>query len=527
MGYWTESPVMETKRAVSCGSTGNLTSQHIIKDHMISHYKKIYSAKAAVDCTVPTSMCRNVKYTDQKRREQLKKGLSKRSQSERSLSQRSIRLDTSCSTKNSRPPVRGEESGRLDLGGSVMSSPRFSTSFHSKQIVYSSQLTGSPQNYRPASELSCRSPSSQWRNLTSSFTTSTSQMKLKSFQDPMQKTYSGDVMLKHANCFTEEKPFTPRTLKSEYKSTLSSYRYYTPPTKKGTEGKTQPKFNRNDIYPGRMHSKQEIYTGQDSCQPYNLEQEWSVEESNDFGHITTENKFRESDFLLSSSRVSPEGMRSPIMRKVTAEEEELMYLEFITDVTNDIIARGIYSDRVLERAFARHIDMNKHCLDEVKMRHLLEILRSDLQSPPAAPVMALEKTDGDSLLLCRHKYSSLEQEMTLATTDDSIFFSCKHSDKDTEELNGRFSERADPSNQGDQKDSELDLTRKHSILQSLENHQTYSDYKSQNSTASDELGEQLDELGRNMAESLSVSETRGSQECIKQDSTVKLSDDEF
>jgi len=30
---------------------------------------------------------------------------------------------------------------------------------------------------------------------------------------------------------------------------------------------------------------------------------------------------------------------------VFAREEELMYLEFITDVTNDILTQGLYSDR--------------------------------------------------------------------------------------------------------------------------------------------------------------------------------------
>lgn len=69
-----------------------------------------------------------------------------------------------------------------------------------------------------------------------------------------------------------------------------------------------------------------------------------------------------------------------------------MYLEFITDVTNEIIQRGIYSDRlvtvflffgcknllllltifsyrVLQRVFERHIDMNKHRLAEVSFIH--------------------------------------------------------------------------------------------------------------------------------------------------------------
>ncbi|XP_036450032.1 spermatogenesis-associated protein 7 [Colossoma macropomum] len=542
MGYLAEFPIMDAKRAFCHGSTGNLTNQHIIQDHMISHYKKIYSAKAAVDCSVPKSMCRSIKYIDQKRREQMKKDMSERSQSVRSLSQRSLRMNTvtPCSSKNTRPTVRGEESAHFDLGGSTMSSPRFNTSFHCKQVVYASQMTASSQNCRTTSEFSYRSPNSRWHHLTPSCTTSASQKKFKSFQDPTQKTYSGDVLLKHAHCFTQEKPFTPRTLKSDCKPTLSTYRYYTPASRKGTDEKTSSKFHRQDTYHGSTHIKQGSSAEQDSPQPYNLEHEWSDEETNEFGHYSTANKFRDGDILFSSSRVSPEGMRSPIMRKVTAEEEELMYLEFITDVTNEIIARGIYSDRVLERVFERHIDMNRHRLDEVKMRHLLDVLQNDLQSPAAAPVMAIEKRDRDSSMLSRHKYSSMEQDLTLTNTDDSCLLPYTPFDKDTEELcvtpslhstpvNCSVSDRAGLITQGDSVDLELDHQENNAVspTPSLGSQRMNKVEKHQNCTENDELMQQLDELGRNMAESLRVSETHGSQEGIEQDSKVKLSDDEF
>ncbi|KAI4905459.1 hypothetical protein NFI96_028092, partial [Prochilodus magdalenae] len=489
--------------ALCHGSTGSLTNQHIIKDHMISHYKKIYSAKDI----------------DQKRREQLKKDLSERSQSLRSLSQRSMRMNTMtpCSSKNIRPTVRGEESTHFALGGSSMSSPRFNTSFHCKQVVYAPQMTASSQNCRSTSELSYRSPNSQWHHFTSSCTASASQKKFKSFQDPTQKTYSGDILLKHAHCFTQEKPFTPRTLKSDSKSTLAAYRYYTPSNRKRTEEKTSSKSNRQDIYHRSTYSKRESSVGQDSPQPYNLEHEWSDEEADEFGHYST-NKFRDSDVLFSSSR-----------------EEELMYLEFITDVTNEIIERGIYSDRVLERVFERHIDMNRHRLDEVKMRHLLDVLRNDLQSPTAAPVMALEKKDRESSMLSRHKYSSLGQELTLVNTDASSLLPHTPFNEDTEEVCVTPTLRSIPGNYSvsdsarlirhrDSVDLELTHKEKNGISPSLDNHQSN---KHQNSIENDKLEKLVDELGRNMAESLSISETHGSQECTEHESTVKLSDDEF
>lgn len=47
------------------------------------------------------------------------------------------------------------------------------------------------------------------------------------------KTYNGDLLQKRSHAFTEEKPFTPRTLKTKNRtSRLSDYKYYTPPPQK-------------------------------------------------------------------------------------------------------------------------------------------------------------------------------------------------------------------------------------------------------------------------------------------------------
>ncbi|KFO12875.1 Spermatogenesis-associated protein 7, partial [Balearica regulorum gibbericeps] len=59
-------------------------------------------------------------------------------------------------------------------------------------------------------------------------------------------------------------------------------------------------------------------------------------------------------------------------------EEELLYLAFIEDVTNEILSLGLFSDRVLEQLFECHVQENKNRLDESKMRHLLDVLKADL-----------------------------------------------------------------------------------------------------------------------------------------------------
>lgn len=48
-------------------------------------------------------------------------------------------------------------------------------------------------------------------------------------------TYDGDVLEKHSQVFTEEKPFTPRTLKTDRVSRLSQYKYYNKPPPKASK----------------------------------------------------------------------------------------------------------------------------------------------------------------------------------------------------------------------------------------------------------------------------------------------------
>jgi len=58
--------------------------------------------------------------------------------------------------------------------------------------------------------------------------------------------------------------------------------------------------------------------------------------------------------------------------------EEQMYLNFIEDVTSDVLARGIYSDRVLCQVFDTHIAKNQGILNEERMQDLIDELKIDL-----------------------------------------------------------------------------------------------------------------------------------------------------
>lgn len=169
------------------------------------------------------------------------------------------------------------------------------------------------------------------------------------------------------------------------------------------------------------------------------------------------------------------------------------------------------------------------------MRHLLEVLQNDLQTPPFSSVTVLENKESS---LHNHKDSSLQQELGIFTADENSFLSFTSlRDKDTWEpddviptldttpVHGSISENAKSVRQEDKKDLmdlEQDYKKKNAISLDLENHQLNEGDDHQN--CADDV---LDELSRNLAESLNVSDIHSPQEVIEQESFGKLSDDEF
>uniref|UniRef100_A0A8C0M1H4 Spermatosis associated 7 n=1 Tax=Canis lupus familiaris TaxID=9615 RepID=A0A8C0M1H4_CANLF len=97
------------------------------------------------------------------------------------------------------------------------------------------------------------------------------------------------------------------------------------------------------------------------------------------GHDLPWDEIKDGTLQCSSPRaVCQYSLQLPPERKIYSDEEELLYLSFIEDVTDEILKLGLFSNRFLERLFERHIKQNKHHLEEGKMRHLLHILKVDL-----------------------------------------------------------------------------------------------------------------------------------------------------
>ncbi|XP_058470451.1 spermatogenesis-associated protein 7-like isoform X1 [Solea solea] len=389
------------KSSPFCPRSSSKLTQSIVRDHMVSHYKKVYSAKAAIDTSVPKSMIHSVKYNDHIRQDRFRKG--GRPQSAHSLSQNNSRA--SCFLAQSRLSLQYEDNSYLCSRASMASSSKFRTSFHAKDVV----KVEHSHHSRPASQSKSRSPESALRRKQSvcSLSASGAQSFCKTFQDPVQKTYSGDLLQKHSQHFTHGKPFTPKTLKTDKSSYLEKYRYYRAPLRKPTQDCNDHTLMQQETSDRGTKTTECTQEFDQPSQGFVTEHEWSEDESNGTYLLASRqksriNKSRDYSFFDSSSRLkltSPEDKKSLNRKKASAEEEELKYLEFISAVTEDILSRRHISDRVLGRVIKHHIDMNRHRLDEGKMLHLLAVLRKDFEEPTNTTTSntELEKRESDLL----------------------------------------------------------------------------------------------------------------------------------
>ncbi|XP_054652592.1 spermatogenesis-associated protein 7 homolog isoform X2 [Dunckerocampus dactyliophorus] len=498
------------KSSPFCPHTSNKGAQSLIKSHMMSHYKRIYSAKD----------------NDRMRQERLKKG--GRPQSAQSLSHRNSRA--SCSSAQSRFSVQSEGRPYLCSRSSMVSSPRFSHSFYAQELP-SPPYKAAPQNHpcRPysASEIKHRSqePTTHQHPLVCSQYTSGDQSFFRSFQNPAKKTYSGDLLQKHSQRFTQDKPFTPKTLKSEKSSYLSNYRYYRAPRNNAAAQECDDPTRLKH----RNHTKTREQT-KELCEPHQGKEHHPSEDEYTYSIASRQqaNKGRDDSFDY-SSRVPLEAERkgSPVMKNTSAEDEELMYLEFISDVTEDILSRGFISNRVLDRVIQRHIDMNLHRLDEAKMRHLLDILRNNLDEPSTLSSYSEElgRKDASSLL------DSLLASDQVKTEDNLFFYESLRKDSDCPECPEpilsstlqlspkRSSPFANERTEGDENTSG-DVTNNADKKDDEDQHQKSADRSSEPEVEGH--FKELEDLARQFSESLKVNENN-----VDTNTVASVSDEDF
>ncbi|XP_007105747.1 spermatogenesis-associated protein 7 isoform X2 [Physeter macrocephalus] len=360
-------------------------------------------SNAAVDCSVPLSMSASIKYADQQRREKLKKELA---WCERELKLTKTAMQSNCKSNSKsllntlqKPPGEPQDEDAM-LIEEVNGFPSFKRSpvtsserLHLNPPKSGKVLTNGTEKNSSSFLSSMDYVASRPRKSSSGTSYGRgprgTSLNSQRFQLVISKAPSGDLLDKHSELFSNRHlPFTPRTLKTEAKSFLSQYRYYTPAKRKKDftdqqiEAETQTELSSfqsdfetveiKNFTDSQMNIKQAS-----SCMSYGTKGKITPLPLQ--GHELPWDEVKDSALQCSSSRaVCQCSLQPPSGRKIYSDEEELLYLSFIEDVTDEILKLGLFSNRFLERLFERHIEQNKHHLEEEKMRHLLHILKVDL-----------------------------------------------------------------------------------------------------------------------------------------------------
>ncbi|XP_053922695.1 spermatogenesis-associated protein 7 [Cuculus canorus] len=423
---------LSTKSNAFCiDSSQTLTKQYLIRDHMMFHYNRILSAKAAVDCSVPKSRLTSIKFADQQRREKLKKKIAR--------CEEEMSMGKTASKSSSR------ESGRLlpsSFGKSFLEAEDKDDLFpYAQQAQYLSRALSPYSKHGLVPSRPVKYASKDFRNTSNASNSSVSTPRkcsglscscsTDSFvsinhsqrqKGHSSKVCSGDLLERHSEFFTDSrKPFTPRTLISDAKSFLSEYRYYTPPRRK----------RKNDC---KRHVEAQTQTdvislpsAEKAFERKVMTEQQKITLKAEDGRCTVDEPERgiaacPSSFLREGSLYS---QHPSARRTIKDEEEEFLYLAFIEDVTNEILSLGLFSNRVLEQLFECHIQENKNHLDESKMRHLLDVLKADLGCGPASSTEKIH-SDWESVELLDLQEFDMTEELEFTSKSQSQRKATKH-----------------------------------------------------------------------------------------------------
>ncbi|XP_071595733.1 spermatogenesis-associated protein 7 homolog [Heliangelus exortis] len=354
----------------SPGPSCKLSDQYLIQDHMAAHYKKLTSAKSAVDSSAPKSLHTSIKYKDQQKRDRLIQALEKY--------KKDLLCGLPASPFNSRSVSPGQqkarwsllEDGHLYLTSGWKNCSRTRREQHlpsvqkltSKALLSASTTRNNTQN-RAQHALSQTPVHNSGIDRSSVSPLQQSHMQLgssnrkKAFQNSFNKTGLGNLLNKHSIYFTENKKcFTPKILKTSHQSFLVKQRYYNPPPQK-------------KISPGRPSLKSAGVNDEKRRElPRFLEDAHVRPHTDHFSQQPVENH----ELWIPSLEI----LLSPGSQLEEKEKEE--YLPFLQEITNDILIRNCYHKEALEDVFQMHIKSKRHNLDEVKRRRIVQSLKKEL-----------------------------------------------------------------------------------------------------------------------------------------------------
>lgn len=302
-------------------------TQSLIHNHMMAHYQKIDRAKSVIDNKPPKSMKNFIKAHTKTVQFQKNKSMSRASSpTPQLLTAMNLHVDQSSfdvDRPHTAPP------------GNRMQSSEIETSLKPSKKLNSSLETLSFQDH-------LRNESSQLHSFKNSdFSQSFSTKRSTSYRTPLKiELY---------------KSATPR-----YKIEMYSPDSGPPHINGSVFNMTRPNWKSTSL----SHERTLSHNKHDLSYP-------ETHLKSNFG--------ASFDKLLLKKDAGAQRAQYAVLR--TQEEmiaEEQAYLKFVEEVTNDVIARGIFSDRVLNQVFESHIERKKDSLDEERMRYLIAELKEDL-----------------------------------------------------------------------------------------------------------------------------------------------------
>ncbi|XP_063428727.1 spermatogenesis-associated protein 7 homolog isoform X4 [Mytilus trossulus] len=420
-------------------TSSKITTQYLVLDHMNNHYRKVVGAKSAIDNKPPKALKTSQKIRDRQTRDYVKKTGTRppsRTMPSRTHSQMQYYDQDDYDDENQWGEYDPDDEEER-LVQTIMRTTLKPKSSNSVNATHGSVTEPTERQYEDYAHTNvtqqprAMSANSKWmktRNMMTAVRAVTAPISARK-----DKTYDGDLIEKRSQMFTEEKPFTPRTLKTKNRSSrLSEYKYYTPPpqkrsgkkqeeedheTKKKETPAPKPRPRQSAKSPQRVDAsmtdtlmfeslqsrdfsrfkdKEELVPKLDISldkdhmnwlqeQQYrNTVREKSGTLRSSMGRIQEDEMMHSTEFdqtrdMSTLGKSSTRGFGNTTgSQRLHKEEEELKYMEFMKEVTDDVLTRGVFTNRVLKQVFESHIRKKKGQLDERRMRSMLGKVRNDL-----------------------------------------------------------------------------------------------------------------------------------------------------
>ncbi|XP_029643026.1 spermatogenesis-associated protein 7 homolog [Octopus sinensis] len=260
----------------------------------------------------------------------------------------------------------------------------------------------------------------------------------------LMKDKPGDVLQSRTHVFTQpEKAFTPRILKTSKKSLLSECKYYNPPRLRKSKAESESQKDKKEKHSDQSETSNYLdpesltestsYISSRSSKSHSTLVEEPVpqldllpdkegrsdktkvkkdtrnntkeniileDENSDLKNTTlnrhksklnpTDNAFKQTSTQNSSktpsdlyqSNATSSHLQSPKALNEINKSSECEYINFMKHVTEDILLKGLFTNRAIQQVFEFHIMKHRGKLDEGKMRRMLMNFLQDIGIKP-------------------------------------------------------------------------------------------------------------------------------------------------